>query len=500
MAFEPRTCWTTDDIDVAVCKTNSQKNDWCYAANASFYYSITPPKFAVNQTALTHDNFTSLKATVQSAVQIATRAALNVSNPNGTCWSSQPQPFWLPYDLIQVVANRSRLTFDSWTTTPLPRDFLRAAETTGTDVLFLKTVQGSSSIGYLFNDTDGDRAFLPTPRDFALEPQECLTEFAPDEQQFVSYTQQFVEPEITACRFVCVQVFYGGSLDWAPPSVGLYTGNDCTHIHHIRVNVRALRPMLLLNDYQRYADNVELNRTYQVTPWENFSRPEHALNETTCKIVAETYCGIKATGYPEASLYEPEMHGVQNYSSLFGHPKLPMVIPDVIFSQSLESITVTPEIRRRYRAIFWHVMLTYTDQDSCTGNHTVHLSDTLQATVSLVWHTTLDNHICVGIPGCSDFDTHPENCAAAPGCTTNGPVTSPPTPTLAPIPLGTLQPIAPPPTVGLPSVTGHDKDGHEAAVAAASVAAFLVFTLACLAFLFHRAEDEQTTAQMFLLE
>lgn len=476
-----------------MCKTTGD-DDWCKEAVKSFDYIINPPKFLASQTALTSTTFEDLEGDDKVLAQSTTSNALEAVDSTITCWDNVKETGWLPYDLVQVITNTTPLTDDSWAVGVYPRDYLEQGSDTGVKYKYLQTSNNFSSLGYSVHHT-GKQRFLRSPYNLTLEPSTCtgIT---------ISYEQQFVQPIVSACRFVCLTIFYGGSLSWAPASVGLnetLTESECHNNGHYWTNLRALRPMLLLNDYQRYADVVQLDTSYQQTPWENFTT-DGTDEISNCKLVATEYCGIKGVGYPHGS--GTTLEAINYYDILFGEmPATHMVIPTYTFTPSPPDLThARADVRRRYREVFWTVFLTNTTSGSCHGYYDFYLSSTLSASVEIEWYSIKNLTGCAGMRGCEDFSSSIDSCNAAPGCIFLGNDTSAPTPSSAPIPLQTLQPIAAPPTYDFAVATGYQNQQRDAAMATGAVAIFIVFLLLCVSvFLFTAKDDENDEYQPFIL-
>lgn len=493
----PHQCWTANDISDTQCRTNDISNTWCYPAQDSFWYKIGAESSIAYQRALNIDIFEELDSIQQEFVQNITKKHLANLDTGATCWSSRKQKFWLPFDLIQNVSNYTTITNNSWRTSPFSRNFLAAGIDTGLsseDVFFLQTIQQSSSAGYVFTHESGT-GFVENPFDFRLEPSSC------DGDQIALQSElEIPELFITACQFVCIQIFYGGNVDWAPNSVGwhknIVSEKECYGYDYTWTNLRSLRPMLLLNAYQRYADTANLtSMRIQQTPWENFSAPAGILPSSNCKIVATQFCGVYHSGFRDANEDNGSMPRLTEYT-------YPIVVPDVWFYRlngSLANFTDDERnnatIIRLYRSIVWRVMLKF-DRDTCEQNkpYEMEFGPDLLARVNLQWYN-LSEHTegCVGMPGCDDFSSDVASCNAAPGCIFIGNITFSPT-TLAPFGLQSLAPIAAPPSKGVFGETDMETVNRESALAVIYVAVFLVFALVGIGFAWRECGDVKSTS------
>ena len=113
----------------------------------------------------------------------------------------------------------------------------------------------------------------------------------------------------------------------------------------------------------------------------------------------------------------------------------------------------------------------------------------MSASVEIEWYKINDTG-CTGMWGCENFIK--ASCNAAPGCIFLGNDTSAPTPSSAPVPLQTLQPIAAPPTYDFAVATGYQNQQRDAAMATGAVAILIVFLLLVVSVFLFTAKDDNS--------
>jgi hypothetical protein len=333
-----------------------------------------------------------------------------------------------------------------------------------------------------------------------------------------------VTPNGQECKFVCVDIFYSQEVPWAPVTVAWMPDVKSSSACSAKwVNARILRPLLLLDHIQAYADASNIfSEVYQYVPWLNFSKEDPTWTDSTnCKLTATTYCGIRGSGYSGYDMWwcgrdningldaaYPDIYalyvainfaGVADISPALNSydceggtdpppwPDFRHVIPNITFPGKVPT-SFGPGWAQRVRTqlvgLFWRVFLGYGTSEECTGTATYDIEyaagETFPIEVDLEWVDIVGQTGCLGMPGCGDYgDSECSDGVSVPGCSyiQDGTTVASTTATIPVVTnFGSFAPSQPgPPTSKV--TQGYDRADHDATYAAVSVGAFLVFFL-----------------------
>ncbi len=527
--LEAPPCWT---YDAGVCTSDPSPTAWCTGDRFYLDYIIHPRAGMESQRAATVEDYEALSTPQKEEMQeLVDGLVSEAMDDHITCWCTEQNRQWLPYGIVQMVDVENATGFSSkGPTIPLPRYLLQGIDKPGT--MYMRSITTDVSVFGFIENASGTLSFS-LANDLAGTYNEDLV---PDTMECsrlsctaLDYKAQ--NPEFFPCRFVCVNIFYASSTPWAALSVTWL--KDVTEESQCGgsstwINARALKPMLLQENWQGYLDGVRhTEHFYQSVPWLNFSKEDPSWSDdTNCKLTSTSYCGIAGNAYidyvdwwcgPEGlnglqdnpdlyALYtmvdfvgiaglSPALNTVTDCSDPSSYPPLRKVIPNISLPGSTPTI---PEewrqsVRTQLNGLFWKVLLGY-NADDCSGTATFEIvhSETFEVTVELEWYTIGDTAGCIGMPGCGDLDS--DACSGdvdIPGCSFRSSTTV--ASTTATIGtdtnFGTFAPSFPgPPTQEVKA--GFDRADHDATYAAGSVAALLVFVLIAVAVLTRGGDDE----------
>lgn len=430
-------CWTYDDNG---CYSDDSET-WCNEADFKTYgnYTIQNRSGFLGQWGIRIEDYYELNALARSTVQDIVVGAVEDVLGTGTCWCTARNLNWMPYGPIVFINVTTDQTSLSYTNSyyPFPRLFLTGSLGTGND-LYLHSLRYPIAAFTYVQLLDGAYS-LKTPSD---APDDDI--FAPTEVDcgqagctWIEPYENILVPDLETCRFVCINTFYVQDEDGvrnAPLSVsiqnGVKTESECGGATW--VNARALSPMLLQDQWQRYANNVGYRGTFQSVPWQNFTQMT-VDPSTNCKLTANKFCMPASTGYDsyvawycngmnqDTGVYT--LYNSINYSGIKGL-NVPSVECGGSIPTSMETLKVIPDIgfeetpivseqhytsvRTQLNEIFWRIFLEYPNEDECNGTYTQDIvydddGNVFSVNVSMVWIDLTNAKGCIGLDGCSAF-------------------------------------------------------------------------------------------------
>lgn len=532
-------CWVYDDA--GACTSGGT---WCDAEWTDLDYIIHPRSGMESQRASTVDDYNALGSGDQLVMDnIVIGGIGNAMQDDTTCWCTNQNLEWLPFGMVQAVETSSEIDFKAAAeTVPFPRSYLRGIQAPGT--MYLQSLTAKiSAFGFVEttpNETVFNQPDLPVQEVEYLAPlgHQC-NELVGSGCVSLDYIQPFVAPTEETCRFVCVDIYYAESVLWGPLSVtwrqDVKTLAECTG-ESTWVNARILKPLLLQEHWQTYANTIDRDYVVQSVPWINFTKGDTSWpDDTNCKLTATTYCGIKGTGYDSYAAWwcgnnndglesqDPDVYTLyhlvnfggaadrspaMNTISCSDPPTDPIalhrVIPNITFPGAIPTTIAEPwrqGVRTQLSGLVWKVFMGF-GQGACEGSQQYDIAYADNATfpveVQLEWVDVTTQTGCIGMPGCGDFPVEgcsnqgvPNGALDIPGCIYRGGTTvATTTATIGTVTnFGTFAPSNPGPPTAHVGV-GFDRADHDAAYAASGVAALLVFTLVLVGILCRGTRDE----------
>lgn len=435
-------CWEYDDDGCS-----SSIGTWCATTDFKRFSNYTiHPRF-LDQERMTIDAFYELGAAQRNDVHgVVLMYSQYANETQGSCWCTDRSLNWMPYGPSPIITVDAVQTSLSYTAPqlPFPRLLLRYGDLGSGTYKFLKQLTLPVA-AFLYVQNVSGAYTVTEPDDLPdisiLSPTQAMCSF--DGCTWVSSlpTEMIVSSTtLETCRYVCINMFYVENEDGtrnAPLSVAIRNDinneQDCGAMTWM--NSRALQPLLLFTQLQRYSENAGFRGSFQSVPWLNFTR-NTAGYYTNCKLVANRFCGPKGRAWSNWGAWYCDglnadtgvytLYNSINYSGITpidiasrvscDDPPYPLslghsfVIPDLGF----ESTPTIPTeyhtiVRTQLTDIFWRIFMEYPTEDECTGQYTQDIvytgnGQTFSVNVTMEWTDLTGQTGCVGVSGCSMFE------------------------------------------------------------------------------------------------